>query len=188
MRDNRQVKNDALTIRLGTAADRPTIYAMRHAVYATELGQHAENERRELTDPLDEFNVYLVAAQGDRIAGFVSITPPGHGRYSIDKYVARDELPFACDGGLFEVRMLTVGEAYRGRRAATLLMYAALRWIEGHGGQRIVAIGRRAILGLYLKSGFEPLGRPVQCGAVTFELMAATVAGGASTSAGIIGP
>ena len=50
--------NGALTIRLGTEADRQTIYAMRHAVYATELGQHAENEQGELTDSLDEFNVF----------------------------------------------------------------------------------------------------------------------------------
>jgi len=78
-------ENGALTIRLGTPADRPAIYAMRHAVYATELGQHPENERRERSDPLDEFNVYVVAARGDRIAGFVSITPPGCGRYSIGR-------------------------------------------------------------------------------------------------------
>ena len=96
---------------------------------------------RQLSDPLDEFNVYIVATQGGRIAGFVSITPPGYGRYSIDKYLSRDKLPFSCDEGLFEVRILTVAEAYRGTPAGALLMYAALRWIESHGGQRVVAIG-----------------------------------------------
>ena len=30
--------NYDLTIRMGTDADRQTIYAMRHAVYASELG------------------------------------------------------------------------------------------------------------------------------------------------------
>ena len=169
-------KNGALTIRLGTEADRQTIYAMRHAVYASELGQHAENEQRKLSDPLDEFNVYIVATQGGQIAGFVSITPPGFGRYSIDKYLSRDELPFSCDGGLFEVRVLTVAEPYRGTPAGALLMYAALRWIESHGGQRVVAIGRREILSVYRKAGLQPLGRQIESGEVTFELMTATVA------------
>ena len=126
--------NGALTIRLGTDADRQAIYAMRHAVYATELGQHVENEQRELTDSLDEFNVYIVATRGGQMAGFVSITPPGFGRYSIDKYVSRDELPFACDGKVFEVRILTVAKPYRGTPVGGLLMYAASRWIESQGG------------------------------------------------------
>jgi len=161
---------------MGTDADRQTIYAMRHAVYASELGQHAENERRQLSDPLDEFNVYVVATQGGRIAGFVSITPPGYGQYSIDKYLSRDELPFLCDGGLFEVRILTVAEPFRGTPAGALLMYAALRWIESRGGQRIVAIGRREVLSVYRKAGLQPLGRQIESGEVTFELMTATIA------------
>jgi histidinol-phosphate/aromatic aminotransferase/cobyric acid decarboxylase-like protein len=170
------MENGVLTIGLATEAHRRTIYAMRHAVYATELGQHAENEQRKLSDALDEFNVYVVATRGDKIAGFVSITPPGFGRYSIDKYLPRDELPFSCDGGLFEVRILTVAEPYRGTPAVALLMYAALRWIESHGGQRVVAIGRREVLSVYRKAGLQTLGRQIESGAVTFQLMTATVA------------
>ena len=54
-------------------------------------------------------------------------------------------------------------------------MYAALRWIEAEGGERIVAIGRREILSLYLKAGLSSLGRSVRSGAVTYELLTATV-------------
>ena len=36
-----------------------------------------------------------------------------------------------------------------------LLMYAALRWIEERGGNRIVAIGRLEFLDLYLRLGFR---------------------------------
>ena len=110
------------------------------------------------------------------MAGFVSITPPGFGRYSIDKYVSRDELPFACDGKVFEVRILTVAKPYRGTPVGGLLMYAASRWIESQGGERIVAIGRREVLSIYLKAGLELLGRPIQSGEVAFELMTASVA------------
>src|SRR5207237_925965 len=79
------------------------------------------------------------------IVGFVSITPPGR-TYSVDKYIEREELPFVVDDRLFEVRLLTVLKPHRRTELATLLMYAAFRWIESHGGTRIVGIGRREIM------------------------------------------
>jgi histidinol-phosphate/aromatic aminotransferase/cobyric acid decarboxylase-like protein/GNAT superfamily N-acetyltransferase len=148
---------------------------MRHAVYATELGQHHEDPGGRLTDELDAFNQYLVATDEDRLIGFVSITPPGFGRYSIDKYVDRSELPFPVDDGCFEVRILTVDPAHRGGPTAAILMYGALRWVEHHGATRIVIIGRREVASLYERVGLRPLGRTIRSGAVTFELMAGTI-------------
>lgn len=165
-------------IRIALAADqdRETIFRMRHDVYALELAQHRENAEERLTDSLDAFNIYLAAWENGKIAGFISITPPGQASYSIDKYLSREELPFPVDEGLYEIRLLTVAAAHRGRQIAALLMYAAFRWVEARGGTRVVAIGRQAILDLYLKVGLKPLGRQVQSGAVTFELMSATTA------------
>jgi histidinol-phosphate/aromatic aminotransferase/cobyric acid decarboxylase-like protein len=54
-------------------------------------------------------------------------------------------------------------------------MYAALRWVEAHGGTHIAAIGRREVLELYLKAGLHAMGRRVASGAVTYELLHATV-------------
>ena len=164
-----------LTMRVARAADRPAIYRLRHAVYATELGQHAENTAGELRDPLDEFNEYILVCAEDEMIGLVSITPPGHGRYSVDKYVPRDELPVPVDGGLYEVRLLTVARPYRSGPATPLLMHAALRWIDEQGGRAIVAIGRREVLGLYEKAGFVPAGRSIRSGQVTYELMSTDV-------------
>ena len=156
-------------------ADRARIYRRRHAVYAAELGQHAANELGSLSDSLDGFNHYLVAKIGEELAGFVSITPPGHASYSIDKYFSRAELPFAFDEALHEVRLLTVPAPRRGGRTAALLMYAAYRWIASRGGTRIVAIGRRELRDLYRKAGLLRIGRQARAGAVTYELMTATI-------------
>lgn len=163
-------------IRIGPASDqdRAAIYRLRHQVYARELHQHPENAEERLTDTLDSFNDYITASLDGEVVGFVSLTAPGHGRYSIDKYLARQELPFPSDDRLYEVRLLTVAAAHRGRATAGALMYAALRWIEARGGTRVVAIGRRELLGMYRKVGFEPLGREIESGAVRFELMTAT--------------
>ena len=158
-------------ISLATAEQRRTIYRLRHDVYARELGQHAENARGEIHDALDDGNVYIVATAGDTLAGFVSITSPRQGRYSIDKYLQRDRIPIALDDGTYEVRILTVLPEHRGTSAAFVLMYAAFRWVEAHGGTRIVALGRREVHGLYMQAGLQPLGVNVRSGAVDFVLM-----------------
>lgn len=162
-----------LQVKIADPADLRRIYRARHDVYALELQQHAPNPRSELTDALDAHNVYLCVNRGDELAGFVSITSPG-GRYSIDKYLSRDQVPLLFDDRLFEVRLLTVLPERRGRIVALLLMFAALQWIESQGGERVIAIGRVEVLNLYQKLGLQPLGQRVRCGAVSFELMTAT--------------
>jgi N-acyl-L-homoserine lactone synthetase len=62
-------------------ADREQIHRMRHRVYATELGQHAENEDGRLEDALDAVNDYVVARHDGRVVGFISITPPNDRGY-----------------------------------------------------------------------------------------------------------
>jgi len=173
VRDSPLIRNK-LRIAPATARDRDAIYRLRHDVFARELAQHAENSERRLTDPLDEYNVYITASLNEDVAGFISITPPGSS-YSIDKYLSRDELPFPVDDRLHELRLLAVIPPHRGSQILPALIYAAFRWVEAHGGTRIVAIGRREILDIYLKAGMRALGRQIKSGAVTFELMTATI-------------
>jgi histidinol-phosphate/aromatic aminotransferase/cobyric acid decarboxylase-like protein len=159
---------------IATDSDREAIYRHRHEVYARELGQHAVNTAGRLRDALDDWNVYLVVRAENGIAGFISITPPGQPSYSIDKYFPRESLPLPVDSKLFEVRLLTVLRPHRGGEIATLLMYAALRWVEAHGGEHILAIGRREVLDLYLKAGLRSVERSVRSGAVVFDLLHAS--------------
>lgn len=165
------------TIRVAIASnrDRQTIYGIRHAVYAEELAQHPTNDAKILTDALDQFNIYIVAVINDQIVGFVSITPPGRRIYSIDKYLAREQLPFKVDGSLYEVRLLTVKKPYRNHKIAYLLMYTANRWVQAQGGQRVMILGRQEILNMYLRVGLQTAGRQIKAGAVTYELMSGSV-------------
>ena len=106
-----------ISLELADERDRESIYAIRHQVYARELGQHEPNAESRLTDKLDAVNSYLVAKVAGEIAGFVSITPPNELGYSIDKYFDRADLPLVFDQGLYEVRLLTVTRARRGGHA-----------------------------------------------------------------------
>lgn len=164
-----------LTIRMGEERDRETIYRMRHDVFAEELRQHSPNADGRLTDGLDAFNHYIVAAEGDRIAGFVSVTPPGGPSYSIDKYFKRSELPFPVDDRLYEIRLLAVPKSDRSRFIAAALMYAAFRWVETQGGTRVVATGRAEIRQLHLRVGLKPTGQDVRAGQVTYGLLHGTL-------------
>jgi histidinol-phosphate/aromatic aminotransferase/cobyric acid decarboxylase-like protein len=164
-----------VVIRLATPAERETIYQLRHDVYAQELGQHAINAEGRLTDALDAFNIYLVAADGDRILGFISVTPPGAGRYSIDKYFRRDQLPFPVDDRLYEIRLLTLLPEARGWFLALGLMWAAFRYIESRGATRFAVIGREEVLSIYFRVGLKLAGLQTQAGAVIYHLMHATM-------------
>ena len=164
-----------LTVRVATGEERETIYRLRHEVYARELGQYALRPEGRLTDALDAFNIYLVAFDGKELIGFISITPPGHGLYSVDKYLKREELPFPADDKLYEVRILTIPETSRRRMLALALMYASFRWVESHGGTRIMAIGRHEVLSMYHRVGLKDAGPTVQAGAVNYRLLQATM-------------
>ncbi|MGW2045542.1 aminotransferase class I/II-fold pyridoxal phosphate-dependent enzyme [Streptomyces sp. NPDC001858] len=166
-----------LQLRVATPEDFEWIHELRHRVYAAELGQHPPHPAGRLRDALDDDggNVYLVAARGPARIGFVSLTPPWSGRYALDKYLTRDELPLLTDDDPFEVRILTVEPRWRTTAAAPLLMYAALRWIASRGGRRVVAMGRTELLDMYLAVGLRPVGRTVHSGAVTFEVLTGEV-------------
>src|ERR1700761_5752461 len=94
--------SEKVRISLAKPADRPSIYRLRHEVYATELGQHVAQPNAILSDSLDESNDYIVATVSGELAGFISITPPESGRYSIEKYLDRAELPVRLDDHTFE--------------------------------------------------------------------------------------
>jgi histidinol-phosphate/aromatic aminotransferase/cobyric acid decarboxylase-like protein/GNAT superfamily N-acetyltransferase len=161
---------------VATEAERQAIYRLRHEVYSRELGQHDTNPAGSLRDALDAWNIYLVAKIGGQLAGFISVTPPAGAGYSIDKYVPRHRLPFPFDGRLYEIRLLTVIKPHRGSELATLLMYAAFRWVEAHGGSRVVAIGRREVVNMYVRGGMQPVGLSFKSGAVTYDMLQATTA------------
>ncbi len=164
-----------LHVRMATDQDREVIYRIRHDVYAAELGQHPANQTGRLTDSLDAYNTYIVISEGSDILGFVSITPPAGKKFSIDKYVKREQLPFPFDDKLYEVRLLTVPQMHRQTLLALALMYASFRWVEARGGTRIIAIGRREIRSMHLRVGLKPVGIDVQAGAVTYGVLQATM-------------
>lgn len=160
-------------LREATEEDRQEIYHSRHDVYAVELGQYPASESGRLENELDRFNHYVSATIDGRLAGFISLTPPGGNGYSIDGYLDRSQWPFEVGPGLFEVRLLTVVASSRRSILAPALMYAAFRLAEANGGQRLMAIGRTEVASIYRSIGLDDHGIEVSRGKVRFRLMSA---------------
>lgn len=164
-----------LGVSVANTENRQAVYRMRHDVFAAELGQYESHPDGILVDSADVNSVYITASAGGELAGFIGVTPPSSPRFSVDKYLPRDEIPIPFDEGLYEVRALAVKRPLRGSHIAGCLMYAAFRWVEAHGGTHILSIGRRDVLDLYLRLGLQRVGRSFQSGAVTYELISAKV-------------
>jgi hypothetical protein len=162
-----------IIIRRGREDDRLRIFRKRHEVFATELGQHPENEAGELSSPLDECNDYVVAEQGDALIGFVSLTPPGHPHYAIERYWPRDTLPFQLDKSVIEIRLLVIDREWRRSRLSYVLCWAAWRSAYALGVRHIVCTGHDWTTKFYMSVGFERVGQPAQAGAMSFELLIA---------------
>lgn len=157
-------------------SDRDGIYAMRHDVYGVELGQHALNAARRLSDALDAHNLYLVAEADGRTIGFISLTPPSAPSFSVEKYLRREQIPARFDDGLWEVRLLTVAREHRRGPAALMLMRAALNTIRESGGRSVLVMGRREVSPLYARLGLRGTGIRFSAGACEYEVMLASVA------------
>lgn len=166
-----ELDSGALEIAMANREDRAEIYRQRFQVYANELGQHAFNKEESISDPIDDYNHYLVVKRDKKIVGFVSITPQGSPRLSIDKYLEREqfhELPWES---LSEIRLLTVLPSERQGPVTGLLLYAAALWLQQNNAGPCIAMGRQEIMRLYRRLGFAPLGMTIPSGKVHFELM-----------------
>ena len=166
-------KMKKITVKIADQKEREEIYKYRYKIYSLELKQHKENPEKMLKDAIDEINTYIIVKINDNIAGFVSITPPG-GKYGLDKYIDRTEFPYIYDN-MFEGRLFSVLEEFRGTNTAMLLFFAILRYVEENGGTKIMTIGRSDLVEFYEKTGLKNLDRSIQSGEVTFKLLYAEV-------------
>lgn len=170
-----QVNLPKLELLVANHTDRKQIYQIRHNIYANELNQHHPTNNQELTDQLDEENVYIVAKYQNQLVGFISITTPSSTKYSVDKYFSRTDIPFEFDEYLYEVRLLSVIKEKRNAPIALSLMYAAFRWVQSHGGKYIVAICKEELIQMYQKAGLNPLPHKAVSGKVTYILSVARI-------------
>lgn len=171
METNDNMVANPYLVKLATPSDLPSIFRLRHQVYADELGQHATNSDGYLRDAIDEHNLYLTVKKGNRLVGFISITPTGAPKFAIEKYLDRNEYSQFDWQSICELRLLTVCPTERRGPVASILIYSAARWLQEHGATLCIGMGRREIMKLYQRLGFSDLGTEIKSGQVEYRLM-----------------
>ncbi|MDF7824678.1 histidinol-phosphate aminotransferase family protein [Pontiellaceae bacterium B12227] len=167
--------NSKISIAQGTEEHLASIDYLRHAVYASELGQFESSPEKAIHDRPGVESVYIVAHEHNELVGFVGITPPTSPAYSFEHYIQRKKSGLPFNNGLFEIRALTVVNEARGTHVAPALMYAAFRWVQENGGTHLAAIGHRKVRDMYLRLGMCPQQEEFQCGNLHYELLSAPV-------------
>lgn len=164
-----------IEIKIANPTEQQDVYRLRHDVYCTELHQYPPRPDNHLPDNPDIKSIYITATIDDTLVGFIGITPPSSPHYSLEKHIARKHLPNLPREHTYEIRALTVKDAKRGSFIASSLMYAAFRYIQSQNGQHIISIGRKEVLSMYLRFGFQPINQPFNTGHVQYQLMAVNV-------------
>jgi hypothetical protein len=168
----------AARVRVAVAGPEQRVAIMRICteVYAAADPTSSPAAPSDLAPLLDEQSVYLIVTRAQQVLGFIGITPPTSPRYALETYRPRDQIPIRFDAHLYELRLLTVARQHQRSRLAALLMYAAFRWVEAHGGTRIVAVSRHDLLTLFQHVGLRPVGPPVHTDTGEYIILGATVA------------
>ncbi|MEZ4395115.1 MAG: histidinol-phosphate transaminase [Polyangiales bacterium] len=163
--------NPALTvIEEARLEDRQAIDALRHRVYASELGQYSVSEDGLLPDPHPHATI-LCAKRGGELLGYVAVTPPGSPRLRIDHYLDRDALPFVVGPRTAEVRQLTVCPEARATTVAVRLLLASAAWLDAHDVEDVVSIGHDGVVPTYQRYGASKVGVRFRAGAMEYEVL-----------------
>ncbi|MEJ7761964.1 MAG: GNAT family N-acetyltransferase [Thermomicrobiales bacterium] len=145
------------------------IHRLNHETFVEEIPQHQRHPDRRLVDRFHAENTYLIALDGERLAGMIAV---------------RDARPFSLDGkvadldghlpphrSLCEIRLLAVRRQYRTGRVLVGLMGLMHRHCVARGYDLGVISGTTGQVKLYAHLGFVPFGPLVGTDEARFQPM-----------------
>jgi len=149
------------------------IHRLNYRTFVEEIPQHDANRDGELVDRFDHENTYVVAKQGARVVGMITV---------------RDRRPFSLDEKLpgldeflppgrevCEIRLLAVEPEFRNGVVFHGLMREVARFCIGLGFDTAVISGTTRQLRLYRHIGFVPFGPRVGTPGAEYQPMYLTL-------------
>lgn len=152
-----------------TERDYEKLRRLNHAVFAEELGQHDRREDGRLIDRFEGRSRYLMALDGERLAGMIcwSMERPFSVESRLRDLRVLDDLPQP----LCEVRLLAVERGYRHTAVFGGLLAKLLADLQAAGAATLLISGVEERAGMYERMGFQRLGPAVPQGAARFVPM-----------------
>ncbi|OIO56854.1 MAG: hypothetical protein AUJ55_07475 [Proteobacteria bacterium CG1_02_64_396] len=135
------------------------IHRLNYRTFVEEIPQHPPNPERRLVDRFHEQNTYLIALDGDRLAGMVAMRAARPFSLDakipdLDRYLPPHQIP--C-----EVRLLAIDPDYRSGAIAWHLLTMLVEQAQTHGYDLGVMSATSRQLKLYRHLGFIPFGPEV---------------------------
>jgi len=130
------------------------IFALNYRTFVEEIPQHEPNALKKLKDKFHEDNTYLVCKDGSDIVGMVSCC--GKRPFSLDAKVEQLDAYLPPYTRAFEIRLLSVTDAYRRTSVIALLMRALFKHLLDNHADLVVISGTTRQLPMYRKMGFRP--------------------------------
>ncbi len=149
------------------------VHALNHRTFVGEIPQHSETGTGLLVDKFHDKNTYLIALEGQRLIGMVSVhhQPP---------FSVADRLPdttLLSQPGMrpMEVRLLAIEPSRRNGVVFGGLIWAIYQYALEQDRTHLFISGFEDRVPLYEQIGFAPVGPPVQGGNARFVPMMVTV-------------
>ncbi len=138
-----------------TERERELVAHLNYRTFVEEIPQHEANEARRLIDRYDAENTYLLAMDGERLAGMLAVRD--RRPFSMDAKIERFErfLPVQPKR-MVEIRLLAVDPAYRRSRVLFGLIRFLDRYLERGDYDMGIISGTTRELHLYRHLGFLP--------------------------------
>lgn len=149
------------------------IHRLNHATFAEEIPQHQATPDGVLVDKFHGQNTYVIALDGDRLAGMLAIreTRP----FSLDSRLENLDSYLPAGRSTCELRLLAVQHEYRKGQVFRGLIELVTEHCLGKGFDMAVISGTTRQLKLYGHLGFQPFGPLVGTDGALYQPMYLTL-------------
>ncbi len=139
-------------------ADRKTeldqVHKLNYKTFVEEIPQHEKNAEGCLVDKFHDENTYIIALDGDILAGMVAIR--ARRPFSLDQKIPDLDLYLPDNKRICEIRLLSVGKAYRKGYVFYGLLKRLVKYgLENNYNYAIIS-GTTRQMRLYEHIGFKP--------------------------------
>jgi GNAT superfamily N-acetyltransferase len=151
---NRLLQTNQYLIKIADSeAEFNKIHKLNYKTFVDEIPQHEENENGNLVDRFHRDNTYIIAMDGESLAGMMAIR--GNRPFSLDQKIQDLEKYLPADRMICEIRLLAIEKEYRGGSVFFLLMKKMAEYCMEQGYNYAIISGTTRQQRLYRHMGFQ---------------------------------
>lgn len=148
------LRSEYLIKKAETEAEFDLIHRLNYKTFVDEIPQHVRNENGRLIDRFHLENTYLIALDGEILAGMIAVR--GKRPFSLDQKIPELDRCIPAGRRVCEIRLLAIEKKYRGSSVFFLIMKQLAAYCIETGYDYAVISGTTRQQKLYRHLGFRP--------------------------------